>query len=191
MFSSFHNPAASSRLIAIGLLALVLALCVATKSEARSAVTLEFDVNALVSDNPFLTTEKERATGAVELVARPRAELQLDPRTNLDFTGEVGFRQYSRRYGNFVTGRSDLRLRHRRSEYLTINGQASYARDLVSDSLTDSIDFAVDTRQHSRKHRRPHLGGVESQRDHDDHRQWRLAAVAISRFHAAQHDQGL
>jgi len=146
MFSSFHNPVASSRLIAIGLLAVVLALCVVTKSEARSTVTLEFDVNALVSDNPFLTTEKEHTTGAIELVARPRAELQLNPRTNLDFTGEVGFRQYSRRYGNFVTGRSDLRLRHRRNEYLTINGQASYARDLVSDSLADSIDFAVDTR---------------------------------------------
>ncbi len=147
MFSSFPNRfMASSRLIAIGLLALVLAFCFVAKSEARSAITLEFDTNVLVSDNPFLTTEKERATGAVELVARPRVELKLDPRTNLDFTGEVGFRQYSRRYGNFVTGRSELQLRHRRNEYLTVSGRAIYARDLVSDALADSIDFAIDPR---------------------------------------------
>lgn len=147
MFSSFPNRfVAGSRLIAIGLLALVLASCFAAKSEARSAVTLEFDTNVLVSDNPFLTTEKERATGAVEFVARPRVELKLDPKTDLDFTGEVGFRQYSRRYGNFVTGRSDLLVRHRRNEHLTVSGRAIYARDLVSDSLTDSIDFAIDTR---------------------------------------------
>ncbi|WP_431562959.1 hypothetical protein [Sphingopyxis sp.] len=147
MSSSFPNRfVASSRLIAIGLLALVLAFFLAAKSDAQNVVTLEFDTNVLVSDNPFLTTEKERATGAVELVARPRAELKLDPRTDLDFTGEVGFRQYSRRYGNFVTGRSDLQLRHRRNEHLTVSGRATYARDLVSDSLTDSIDFAIDTR---------------------------------------------
>ena len=146
MSSSFLNPVASSRLIAIGLLALVLALCAATKSEARSTVMLDFDTNVLLSDNPFLTTEKEQATGAVELIVRPRVDLKLDPKTDLNFAGQLGFRQYSKRYGNFVTGRSDLRLRHRRSEYLTISGQASYARDLVSDSLADSIDFAVDTR---------------------------------------------
>ena len=146
MFSSFLNPVSSSRLIAIGLLAVVLALCVATKSEAQSAVTLDFDANVLLSENPFVTTEKERLTGAVELVARPRVDLQLDPKTNLEFAGQLGFRQYSRRYGNFVTGRSDLRLRHRRNEFLTIRGQASYARELVSDALADTIDFAVDTR---------------------------------------------
>ena len=146
MFSSFLNPVSSSRLIAIGLLALVLALCVATKSEARSAVTLDFDTNVLLSDNPFVTTEKKQATGAVELIVRPRVDLQLDPKTDLDFTGQLGFRQYSRRYGNFVTGRADLRVRHRRSEFLTISGQVGYARDLVSDSLADTIDFAVDTR---------------------------------------------
>lgn len=147
MFSSFPNRfAASSRLIAIGVLAVVLAFFLAVNSAARSRVTLEFDTNILVSDNPFLTTEKKRTTGAVEFVVRPRAELKLDPKTDLDFTGEVGFRQYSRRYGNFVTGRSDLQLRHRRNEYLTISGRAAYARDLVSDSLADSIDFAIDTR---------------------------------------------
>lgn len=147
MFLSFPDHIeAASRLIAVGFLALLVAFSLAAKSEARSAITLEFDANVLVSDNPFLTTEKERATGAVELVARPRAELNLDPRTNLDFTGEVGVRQYSRRYGNFVTGRSDLQVRHRRNEHLTVTGRAIYARDLISDSLTDSIDFAVDTR---------------------------------------------
>lgn len=147
MFSSFPNRfSASSRWIAIGLVALALAFFLAAKSEAQNAVTLEFDTNVLVSDNPFLTTEKERATGAVELVARPRVDLKLDPRTDLDFTGEVGFRQYSRRYGNFVTGRSDLQLRHRRNEHLTVSGRAIYTRDLVSDLLTDSIDFAIDTR---------------------------------------------
>jgi hypothetical protein len=136
----------SLRLFAIGLLAVAAAFVLAARSEAKPTVTLEVDTSVLVSDNPFLTTEKKKTTGAVELVARPHVEWQIDPRTDIDFTGELGVRQYSQRYGNFVTGRSDLQIRHRRNEYLTVSGRASYRRDLVSDSLVESIDFAVDPR---------------------------------------------
>ena len=147
MFSlSLEHVSGSLRLFAIGLFAVALAFVLAARSDAKPTVTLEVDTSVLVSDNPFLTTEKKKATGAVELVARPRVEWQIDPRTDVDFTGEVGLRQYSRRYGNFVTGRSDLQIRHRRNEYLTVAGRASYRRDLVSDALTDSIDFAIDPR---------------------------------------------
>jgi len=147
MFLLFPDRVSGSlRLFAIGLFALAASFVLAARSEAKPTVTLEVDASVLLSDNPFLTTEKKKATGAVELVARPRVEWQIDPRTDIDFMGEVGVRQYSRRYGNFVTGRSDLQIRHRRNEHLTVAAQASYRRDLVSDSLTDSIDFAIDPR---------------------------------------------
>ena len=64
----------------------------------------------------------------------------------MEFTGEVGFRQYSRRYGNFVTGFADLQVRHRRNEHLTVGAQATFDRSLVSDPLNDSLDFAFDSR---------------------------------------------
>ncbi len=142
--SSLDHVFRSLRLLAIGPLAVVMSFALASRSEAQPAITLEVDASVFMSDNPFLTTEPKLVTGALDVVLRPRIEWQVDPRTGIDFTGELGTRQYSRRYGNFISGRSDLAIRYRRNEYLTAGARAGYRRDLVSDSLTESIDFAVD-----------------------------------------------
>lgn len=147
MSSSFpERIAGGARLTAIGLFALILAVLSTAGVEAKPVATLEVDTTVLMSDNPFLTTESKKATGAFQLTARPRIEWQMDPQTDLDARGEMGFRQYSRRYGDFVTGAADVQLRHRRNEYLAVSGRAAYARNLVSDSLAESTDFAVDPR---------------------------------------------
>ncbi len=100
----------------------------------------------LLSDNPFLIPDENKLSGAAEVVVRPEVTWSIDPTTTLDFTAETGFRQYHRRYSNFVTGLADLQLRHRRNEYLTISGRAIYRRELLADSLADSSDFAIDAR---------------------------------------------
>ena len=45
-----------------------------------------------------------------------------------------------------MTGRADIEVSHRDSEYLSLGGRVSYARDLPADALTESIDFSVDSR---------------------------------------------
>ena len=118
----------------------------ATKCMAQPELGLELDASTFVSDNPFVIPGNNRESAAIDLAARPYVDWDLDHSTRLEFMGEVGFRQYFRLYGDFVTGFADLRLEHRHNEYLTISGQARYSRDLNSDILTDSVDFAFDSR---------------------------------------------
>ena len=119
----------------------------APKCLAQTEVRLEADANVFYSDNPFLSAERNTAAAAAEVVARPEIEVPLGPGTSLEAGGQIGFRQYSRRYGNFVIGRTDATFRHRDSEYLTLMTSAAYSRELVADALTDSIDAAIDTRR--------------------------------------------
>lgn len=123
------------------------AVIFAPKCLAQTEVRLEADANVLYSDNPFLSAEKDTGAAAAEIVARPEIEVPLGPGTTFEVGGQAGFRQYSRRYGNFVTGRADATFRHRDSEYLTLMTNAAYSRELAADLLTDSIDSAIDTRR--------------------------------------------
>lgn len=146
MSSLFHNrKPAGPRKTAVMMLILALGPGFASPSFARPHVGVEFDADVFASDNPFLLPGEDLGSAAVDVAARPYVDWDLDHRTQLAFTGEVGFRQYQRRYGNFVTGFADLELEHRRNEYLTFGGRARYDRSLVADPLSDSLDFAFDS----------------------------------------------
>ena len=130
--------------MAFGAFTMALPLPATAQAQDQPEVRMEIEATMQVSNNPFLIADENRVTGALEVVGRPRANWNIAPGTRLDFTGEVGIRQYHRLYGNFLTGLADLQLRHRHNEYLTIVGRAVYRRDLISDALTDSTDFATD-----------------------------------------------
>ena len=147
MSSLFRNrQRASICWAAIVMFILALGPALAPQCFARPNVGVEFDADVFVSDNPFLLPGEDTGAAAADVAARPYLDWDLDPHTRLEFTGEVGFRQFHRRYGNFVTGFADLQLQHRRNEYLTVGAQVTYDRSLVSDPLSDSLDFAFDSR---------------------------------------------
>lgn len=141
-----RRPRAGSCWAAIVMLIFAFGPAFAPQCLARPNVGVEFDATVFVSDNPFLLPGEDLGAAAADVAARPYLDWELDPRTQVEFTGEVGFRQYHRRYGNFVTGFADLQVRHRRNEFLTVSAQANYDRSLVSDPLSDSLDFAFDSR---------------------------------------------
>jgi len=147
MFSLFRNHRQAGKCwAALVMFILTLGPALAPQGFARPNVGVDFDAGVFVSDNPFLLPGKDVGAAAADVAARPYLDWDLEPRTKVEFTGEVGFRQYHRRYGNFVTGFADLQLQHRRNEYLSVGGQVVYDRSLVSDPLTDSLDFAFDSR---------------------------------------------
>lgn len=146
MFLSFRNRRrAAAHAISSGALIIALSPCLSTKSLAQPHVGLDMDATVFVSDNPFLIEGEDLASAAAEVAARPYIDWYLDHRTKLEFTSELAFRQYSQRYGNFVTGFADVELRHRRNEYLTVSAEASYSRELMVEGLTDSVDSAFDS----------------------------------------------
>ncbi|WP_395334444.1 hypothetical protein WBP06_23405 [Novosphingobium sp. BL-8H] len=112
-------------------------------SPARQS-PFEVDVIALAARNPFLETDDDAFTAAIALAAKGHTDWQLAPGTNLDADGAVAFRQYSRKYGNFLTGRAALALDHRHNEYLSFLSEASYERVLPTEAQGSSIDSAVD-----------------------------------------------
>jgi hypothetical protein len=142
----FHKQHINSFGITGGLLAFALGVCIPAQSEARPDLRMEYDLNSFVSDNPFLIAGKKRGSAAAEILVRPSVDWRLTPRSSLEFTGEAGFRQYHRRYGNFVTGVADLRLQHRHNEYLSVSSRGGFGRYLVTDTLTEIPDFTRDTR---------------------------------------------
>ncbi len=101
-------------------------------------------MNAFSASNPFLLSEDPGITPGGEIVVRPDLTWPIGPGTTATAEGSLGFRQYSRRYGNFVTGQATGTLQHRRSEYLWLRTDASYERILPTDALADSIDVAID-----------------------------------------------
>lgn len=143
---SSRNRGAGSRLIPIGTGLAALASLHATECMAKPEVGVDFDAVVFGSDNPFLIPGDDRGSGAIDVAARPYVDWDLDPRTNFEFNGELGFRQYFKHYGNYFTGFADAQVTHRHNEFLTVGAQANYSRDLIADILTDSIDMAFDTR---------------------------------------------
>lgn len=82
---------------------------------------------------------------AVEMAARPEIQWSLAPATSLEASAAIVHRQYLTRYGGFFNGRAQLRMRHRDSEYLSLDARLAYAREFPTDALTDSADFAIDS----------------------------------------------
>lgn len=141
---SSHNRGAGSCLLSIGTVIAAVGPFYATECMAQPEFGVEGDAITFASDNPFLLPGDGRASGAIDVAARPYVDWDLDPRTRLEVTSELGFRQYFQHYGNFFTGFGDVELRHRHNEFLTVAAHANYSRDLIADILTDSIDLAFD-----------------------------------------------
>lgn len=118
----------------------------ASGAAAQADLRVEVDATALLSENPFLLSGDDTAAAAVEIAVRPSVSWSLSPGTELEARGAIASRQYSRRYGNFVTGRADLEARRRRNEFLSYSAVASFARDISTEVLTSTIDTAVDPR---------------------------------------------
>jgi len=143
MFLSCHDDRRLYRIVTCVLVAVM--GMIAARTAAAQTVRLEADASVFMSDNPFLIPGENKLTGAAEFVVRPEVVWPLGPSTTLNANGAIGYRQYHRRYGNFLTGRMNASLHHRRNEYLSVDGSVSYARELPPDALTDSIDAAIDS----------------------------------------------
>jgi hypothetical protein len=111
---------------------------VASRSvQAQSRVSVETEANAYIAVNPFLVADDDRVTLAGEVVVRPKATWSIGTgRTTAELDSEIAFRQYDRRYGNFVTGRAIASVAHRHSEYWTLRGAASYVRELPTEATS-------------------------------------------------------
>ncbi len=101
-------------------------------------------MRALASDNPFLVTGPDTAAGLVEVTARPGIRFTEQPGTTFDLASTITARQYTRRYGGYVTGRGDAVAEHRDSERLTYRAAAGFSRDLAVDVLTSAVESSVD-----------------------------------------------
>lgn len=94
--------------------------------------------------NPFLLPENDTVTPGGQVAVKAGAEWPLDFRTKLETGGGIAYRQYSRKYGHFVTGSADLALIHRRNEYLSLRSEASLERVLPIEAMASSVDSAID-----------------------------------------------
>ncbi|WP_395397404.1 hypothetical protein WBP07_32525 [Novosphingobium sp. BL-8A] len=114
------------------------------QTQPQTHTPIEIDMTIFAGRNPLLVTDDDAVTGGVEVGLRAGKDWQLSPGTKLGAEGNVAFRQYSRRYGNFVTGRAALALDHRHNEYLSFQSEASFERVLPAEATADSIDSAID-----------------------------------------------
>lgn len=113
---------------------------------AQTMTRIEGEARVIASDNPFVLPGGDNGAIAGEVVVRPDVRWTLGPGTTARLNGALAFRQYSRRYGDFLTARAEAAVSHRDSEYLTVESNAVYSRDLPADALTEAIDFAIDSR---------------------------------------------
>lgn len=113
------------------------------QAQTRPVTPIEVDMSVFAARDPFLEADNAVTAGA-QLALRGRTDWQLAPGTVLDADGNVAFRQYSRKYGNFVTGRAAMALNHRRNEYLSLLSEASFERLLPAEAIGNSIDSAID-----------------------------------------------
>lgn len=141
MSLSFRDAPIASCVRAAAAVAVVTAASPLFAQEIR----LEVDPAVLLSDNPFLLPGGEGAIAA-ELVVRPTVTWTTSPGTRLELRGAIADRQYTRRYGNFLTGRAEFEGSRRESEFLSYDASVSFARELSSDVLTSAIDAVVDPR---------------------------------------------
>lgn len=101
-------------------------------------------MSVFAARNPFLRPGEDAVTPGAQITASAEAEWPLDFRTVIETEGTLGYRQYGRSYGQFLTGGAELALVHRRNEYLTLRTQASFDRSLPIESLGSSLDGAID-----------------------------------------------
>jgi hypothetical protein len=141
----FRDGAGLSRILATSV-AVLPAMLFSDGVTAQARLRLETDASVYLSENPFLLAGGDRDSAAVEVGVQPTLTVPIGHASSLEVGGVARFRQYQRLYGDFVTGRFDARVRHRDSEYLSLEGAAGYARELPTDALTDSIDAAIDSR---------------------------------------------
>ncbi len=113
---------------------------------AQPRVQLALDQSVFLSENPFLLSDEDPGSSALEVAVRPQLDWQVGHATSLEIAGAARVRQYQRRYGDFVTGRVDANIRHRDSEYLSLHGTLGYVRELPTDALTGSLDAVFETR---------------------------------------------
>ena len=113
-----------------------------TPAAAQSRV--EVDLAAFGSSNAFLLPGDEEATFGGDVTVRSSTTTSIDDHTTLEAEGRLGFRQYSRRFGNFLTGRGAGTLQHRRNEYLSLRSDLYYERILPAEALAESVDAAID-----------------------------------------------
>jgi hypothetical protein len=118
----------------------------AVPGAAQAVSSLEAEALLLASDNPFLLAGEDNGALAAELRLNPEIKWTLPPATTLELSGSGAYRRYSRRYGDFVTGRALASVNHRENESVSYGAVASFSRDLPVDALTESIDFTADSR---------------------------------------------
>lgn len=101
-------------------------------------------MSVFAARNPFLRPGEDAVTPGGQVSARAEATWPLDFRTSIETGGTLGYRQYGRGYGQFVTGGAELALVHRRNEYLSLRTEASFDRSLPIESVASSLDGAID-----------------------------------------------
>lgn len=144
---------------------------------AQPVPRLEVDLRALASANPLLLPGSDRGAILLEATARPGVRFETPTGSSFDLGAVITNRRYSRRYGNFVVGQIDATADHRDSEFLSIGGYASVARDVAIDLLTGSVESAVDPNSV----RTAYVGRL-SLTWHPDEYSWILPEIGIERY---------
>jgi hypothetical protein len=125
---------------------LVAATLAGTSSPAMSQTEtyLTLDAQALASPNPFLIPGPDRGAVLTQISASPEIKLTSDTGSSLDLNGTVTQKWFSRHYGHFLVGKFDAAGKYRSNEYLTVEADGGFSRDLAVDVLTSSIDAVID-----------------------------------------------
>lgn len=121
-------------------------LLVGVPGVAQTVTRLEGEARLFASDNPFVLPGGNNEAVAAEVIVRPEIRWTLAPATTAQVSGFAAYRHYSRRYGDFLTGRVEASAAHRENEFLSFDGALSVARELPADALAESIDFSIDPR---------------------------------------------
>lgn len=150
---------------------------------AQPVPRLEIDVRALASANPLLLPGSDREAILLEATARPGIRFENSSGSSLDVGAEITHRGYTRQYGDFLVGHVDVAGEYRDSEYITVNGYASVARDVAIDLLTDSVESAVEPTSV-----RTAYVGRASVTWHPDEYSWVQPVVGIERFNFDRSD---
>lgn len=119
-------------------------VALAVPAGAQTVPRLEVDASVLTSANPLLLPGRKLGALQMDVSVRPGISRTSPDGSTFDLGAVITERAYSRFYGNVVVGRLDATAEYRRSEYLSIGGSASFARDLAVDLLTSSVEAAAD-----------------------------------------------
>lgn len=111
---------------------------------SQTEINLTLDAQALASSNPFLMPGPDRGAVLMQISASPEVRLTSDTGSTLDLNGTVTQKWFSQHYGHFLVGKFDAAGKYRRNEYLTVEADGGFSRDLAVDVLTSSIDAVID-----------------------------------------------